>query len=373
MQAVSIVEVKSKKQLRDFIYLPEKIHADHKNWLPPIYIDEFNFFNPKKNHSFSHCHTVLYLAYRDNNLVGRIMGIIHNEYNNIHQEKTGRFGFIECYNDADVAASLLSKVEEWARSFGMTKMIGPYGFSDKDPQGLQITGFDYMPVIAAPVNLPYMVNLVEQNGYEKDIDCYVNKLDLTQPFPEVYNRIKQRFESKSDFVFREFTSKKEIRPFIVPILRLVNETYSDLYGFFPLSEVEMKEFASRYMEVIDPRFVKAILKNDQVAAFIVGIPNFSPGIQKSRGRLFPFGFLHILNAMKKTRQLDLMLGAVKSSYQGLGFEILMTMNLVESCRKAGLTIMEIHLVLETNTKMLAEMERVGAERIKTFRVYRKNL
>lgn len=373
MQKVSIVEVKTRKQLREFIYLPEKIHKNHTNWLPPIYIDEFKFFDPAKNHAFSHCDTVLYLACRDNEVIGRIMGIIHHQYNEVHDEKTARFGFIECYNDSGVARLLLSSVENWARSFNAVKIIGPYGFSDKDPQGLQISGFEHMPILATAVNFPYMVNLVEENGYKKDIDCLVYKLDLTKPLPEVYNRIIQRFDSRKDFVLKEYKSKKEIKPFVVPILRLVNETYKELYGFTPLTELEMKEFASRYMDVLDPRFIKVIMKGDDIVAFIIGLANFSPGVQKSKGRLFPFGFIHILRAMKKTNQLDLMLGAVKTNCQGLGFEILMALRLIDSCKAAGLTQMEIHLVLETNTKMLAELERVEAQVHKKFRVFGKSL
>jgi hypothetical protein len=336
-------------------------------------MDEFNFFDPKKNHAFSHCHTVLYLAYRDSEIVGRIMGIVHNQYNEVHGERTGRFGFIECYNDNEVASLLLSTVENWAKQFDVIKMIGPYGFSDKDPQGLQISGFEHMPILATAVNFPYMVDLLEKNGYVKDIDCLVYKLDFAKPLPEVYNRIIQRFESKKEYALKEFKSKKEIKPFIVPVLRLVNETYSELYGFSPLTEQEMIEFASRYMDVLDPRFVKIITKEGEVVAFIIGLANFTPGIQKSKGHLFPFGFIHILRAMKTTKQLDLMLGAVKPSCQGLGFEILMAMKLIDSCREAGFTQMEIHLVLETNFKMLAELERVNAQVHKKFRVFGKAL
>ncbi len=370
---LSIVEVKIRKQLREFIYLPEKIHKDHSNWLPPIYMDEFKFFDPAKNHAFSHCHTVLYLVYREKIAIGRIMGIIHNEYNELHGEKTGRFGFIECYNDEEVANLLISTVENWARKFGVVKMIGPYGFSDKDPQGLQISGFEHMPILATAVNYPYMVELLEKNGYEKDIDCLVYMLDLTKQLPEVYNRIIHRFESRNNFTIKEFKAKKELKPFVIPILRLVNETYSELYGFTPLTEPEMIEFANRYMDVLDPRFVKAITKDEEVVAFIVGLPNFSPGVQKAKGRIFPFGFIHILRSMKTTKQLDLMLGAVKPACQGFGFEIYMAMKLIDSCRKASLNQMEIHLVLETNIKMLAELERVGAQVHKKFRVFRKFL
>lgn len=261
MQNLRIVEVKTRRQLREFIYLPEKIHKNHENWLPPIYSDEFKFFDPGKNHSFSHCETVLYLCYKDSEPVGRIMGIIHHEYNQIHNEKTGRLGFLECYNDLKTASLLISSVEKWASKHGVTKMIGPYGFSDKDPQGLQIEGFDHMPIIATAVNFPYLVDLLEKNGYEKEVDCLVYMIDLHKPLPDVYNRIIQRFETRKSFIFKEFSSKRQLKPYIVPILKLVNETYKELYGFYPSSEQEMKEFASRYMDVIDPRFVKVILKN----------------------------------------------------------------------------------------------------------------
>lgn len=370
---VSIVEVRTRKQLREFIYLPEKIHKDHKNWLPPIYLDEFKFFDPKKNHAFSHCDTILYLAYRGKEPIGRIMGIIHHQYNEAHGEKTGRFGFIECYNDDVVARTMLEAVERWALNAGAERMIGPYGFSDKDPQGLQISGFEHMPILATPVNFPYMVELVEKNGYVKDVDCLVYKIDLHKPLPEVYNRIIQRFETRKSFTLKEFRSKKEMKPYVIPILRLVNETYINLYGFAPLTELEMIEFANRYLDVLDPRFVKAILMDGQVVAFIVGLPNFTPGIQKAKGRLLPFGFLHILKAMKMAKQLDLMLGAVKPACQGFGFEILMTMKLIDSCKQAGLEEMEIHLVLETNFKMIAELERVEAKVHKKFRVYTKRI
>lgn len=373
MQKLSIIEVKTRKQLREFIYLPEKIHKDHSNWLPPIYADEFKFFDPAKNHAFSYCDTILYLVYRGEEPVGRIMGIIHHKYNESHGEKTGRFGFIECYNDEEVAGLMISTVEKWARDLGVVKMIGPYGFSDKDPQGLQISGFEHMPIIATAVNFPYMVDLLEKNGYAKDVDCLVYKLDLKNPMPEVYSRICQRCVSNNNYSLHEFRTKKDLKPYIIPILQLVNETYCELYGFSPLTEPEMLEFANRYMDVLDPRFVKVIKRNAEIVAFIVGLPNFSPGIQKSRGRLFPLGFIHILRSMKKSRQLDLMLGAVKPVFQGLGFEILMATKLVESCKLAGLDQIEIHLVLETNYKMIAELERVEARLHKKFRVFGKML
>jgi hypothetical protein len=171
----------------------------------------------------------------------------------------------------------------------------------------------------------------------------------------------------------EFTSRKELKPYIVPVLQLVNKTYDHLYGFVPMSDTEIQELASRYLPIIDPRFVKLIEKEGEVIAFIVAIPNLSIGIQKSRGYLFPIGIFRILLASKKTRQLDLMLGAVRRDYQGTGLEVVMGISLIESARKADFKYMETHLILENNNKMRSEFERLKVPVYKQFRVFRKEI
>jgi len=365
--------VTTSRQLREFIHLPGKIHKGHSTWLPPIYLDERNFFNPKKNIAFKNCDTRMLLAYRDNKPVGRIMGIIHNYYNELHQIRDARFGYLETWDDAEVVHALMTDIEEWARAKGMERLIGPYGFSDKDVQGLLIDGFEHMPVLDSACNYKYMVDLVEWEGFTKEIDCHIFRYELNGHEPENYKEIYNRIVSRNGYELKEFTTRKELKPFILPVLRLVNETYTDLYGFVPMEEKEMSELAKRYLPVLDPRYVKVVLHKGNPVAFLVGIPNFTPGLQKSRGRLFPLGIFHLLRAMKKSKQLDLMLGAVLPRYQNRGLEIFMAVKLFESCRQAGLEQMEVHLVLETNTRMLAELEKIHAIPHKKFRVYQKRL
>ena len=165
MGDVIIKEVTSKKELREFIYLPEKVHKNEPNWLPPIYADEWLLFDKKKNKSYRYAEAILLLAYRKEQPVGRIMGIINNRYNSIHQEKHGRFCFMECYNDEEVFHALIMKVEEWAREREMEKIVGPLGFSDKDPQGFQVEGFEYPQFMTSVNNSPYMPVLLEAEGY----------------------------------------------------------------------------------------------------------------------------------------------------------------------------------------------------------------
>ncbi len=372
---VVIREVKTRDDLKKFIFLPEQIHSGHKTWVPPLYVDEWKYFDPKQNRSFAHSDTVLLIASEDGVPVGRIMGIINKRYNEIRKEKTARFGYLETWEDADVVRALLSRVEEWARERGMTKVVGPYGFTDQDPEGFLIEGFEHRATIATYCNFEWMPRLVEQQGYSKDVDYFVYKLDIPKEFPEFYTKIYERVKKKGNFEVLEFKTKRRLRPWIKPVLRLMNECYTEshIYGYAPLDEKEMEELTKRYLPVLDPRFVKGVLKEGELVAFVVGIPDMTEGIQKARGRLLPFGFLKILRAAKKSKQLDLLLGAIKEKCRGLGLDVLMGVKMIMSARDVGMEMMDTHHELEANVKVRAEMEKMGGKVYKKFRVYQKSL
>jgi len=372
---INIRELRTRKDLKTFIYLPEKIHANHPNWVHPIYMDERKYFNPEKNKAFSYSDTVLLLAFCREKAVGRIMGIINSRYNEFRNEKTARFGYLETGEDEEVVRSLLSYVEDWARKKGMTKIIGPYGFSDQDPEGFLIEGFENRATIATYYNFEWMPRFVEKQGYTKDVDYFVYKLDVPKEFPEFYLRIYERIQRKRNFEIVEFRKRKELKPWVKPILHLMNECYtgSSIYGYAPLDEKEMEDLAKRYMPVLDPRFVKVVKKDDEVVSFIIAMPDITEGIQKARGHLFPFGFLKILRASKKTKQLDLLLGAIKEKYRGRGLDVLMGVKTLLSAHEAGLERLDTHHELEKNVKVRAEMEKMGGKIYKRFRVFQKKL
>lgn len=371
--SVEIKQVKNRKDIKRFIYLPAKIHHHHLNWVPPIYIDEWRYFNPKKNKAFSYCDTTLVLAFRNGRVVGRIMGIINHRYNDYSQKKTGRFAYFECWDEQEVAHALLGHIENWARRRGMTKLIGPFGFSDQDPEGFLIEGFECLPTTATYYNFEYMLRLLRNESYTKEIDYVVYKVDILKEIPEFYKTIYQRIISRGEFKLIEFTKRSQLKPHIRPILRLMNECFSDLYGFMPLDEQEMSDLAKRYLPVIDARFVKVVTKNNEIVSFIVGVPNMSEGIQKTKGHILPFGLFTILRAAKKTKQLDLLLGAVKEKYRGRGLDVMLGLKTIESAQKAGFEYIDSHHELETNTKMRAEMERLGGKVYKRFRIFQKKL
>ncbi len=371
--SLEIREVKTRKELREFIYLPSKIHRDHANWVPPIYADEWRYFNPKKNRAFSHCNTVLLIAYRNSETLGRIMGVINHRSNEYWQEKNGRFSNFECWNDQEVAHQLLAYIEEWAKIEGMNKIIGPYGFSNQDPQGFLMEGFGYPPTVATNCNFKYMIQLLENERYTKEVDYVVYKLDLPSEIPEIYRKIYQRVIKRESYEIVEFSKRRKFRPCIIPVLRLLNECFKDIYGFVPLDEQEMNQLARRYVRILDPRFIKLITKNEEVVAFNIAMPNLSDGIRKSKGRLFPFGIFKILKAAKKTKQLDSLVGGIKEEYRGRGLDVLIAIKSVESAKKAGFEFVDSHHELETNLKVRAEMERLGGKVYKRLRVFQKKL
>lgn len=371
---IKIREVVSKKDLKTFIHLPFQIHKNHKEWLPPLISDEWKVFDIKKNHSFEHCDTVLLLAEKNNKVVGRIMGIINHTYNAGHQEKNARFCFAECYEDQDIYNKLLETLEKWAIEKGMEKMVGPLGFSDKDPQGYLIEGFnDPMTVMVTNCSLPYMVDYTEKLGFTKKLDLFEYRMDIPTVIPEFYAKVADRVKTRG-FKILEFDKSKSVRPYVKPVFDLINETYVDIYGFAPLKDIEAKEFSERFLPLLNPDFVKIVTdENEKMIAFVIAMPDISEGFKKANGHLFPLGFYHILRSFKKATQLNLLLGCVKDNIRNSGIDALMAVSLFESAKKANLKVLDSHLIMEENTKMRALMERLDAMVYKKYRIFEKTL
>lgn len=372
---VTILEVKNSKQMQQFIHLPAAIHSNHSNWVPPIYLDEKEFFNPKKNKSFQFCDTILLLAYRAEEVVGRIMGIVHRKYNADHDVKHVRFAFMETWNDDKVAASLLDFVENWGREKGMEKMIGPLAFSDKDPQGLLVSGFDQPHVIASNCNFPYQVELVEKNGFSMEMDLVVYQIPVPNPIPEFYRKIQERaMRNNKNLRVLEFTSRSKVKPYIHPVLHLLNATFTEIFGFVPFTDAEMDDFANRYLFLINPRFIKIVVnEKEEVVAFVIGMGHIGEGIRKSKGKLFPFGIFQILRSAKTSKQLNLLLGGIDPAYRGKGLDAMMGVKMFESAIALGKTHLDSHLELENNNLVRGEMEHMGGRIYKRFRIFGKAL
>jgi len=371
---VILREVSDRRTLRRYIHLPEKLYREYENWVPPIYADEWRSNDSRHNPALTHSDVVRVLASLNGQLVGRVMGIINRKHNDQNNEQTARFFQLDCVDDASVAHALLQFVEQWAKRHRMNKIIGPFGFSDKDPQGAQIEGFEYLPVIATPTNPPYLPGLIEGEGYEKEIDCVSYQISLPEQIPHAIERVFRRISRNPKLKLVECSTKRQIKPHIVPALQLVNETFTGLLGFTPMSDQEINKLSRQYLPILDPEFLKMVTdEKGRIAGFIVAIPDISRGIKEAKGKLWPFGFLRILAAQKKSDQLDLLLGAVHPELRGIGIDVLLGKALIESAIRRKFKTLDSHLVLETNRLMCTEYEKWGGEIYKRYRVYRKFL
>jgi GNAT superfamily N-acetyltransferase len=371
---LEIKEVLSAADRKTFIYLPEAIHQGHHQWVHPLFYDEEVFFNPKKNKSFAQAQTVLALAWEGTTAVGRIMGIINPKYNANKGEKNARFCFLESRNDIEITGQLIDFVIQWAKSHGMTKLVGPLAFSDKEPQGMLIEGFEEEVVIATNYNYDWMPAMLGQLGFEKEVDLVSYKIKVPESMPEFLQNVMERIQRNENIKLLEFKKRSQLKSWVVPLFRLVNNAYHNIYGFIPLTEKEMHTYAKRYLPILDPRFVKvAINSKDEVIAFVISMPEISPGIRKAKGRLLPLGWWHILRQSRKSRLLTLLLGAVDQEYRNIGLSSLLGIHVLDTAIKNNFELIDSHLILETNHLMRAECERYGGTLHKRYRIFSKNI
>ena len=373
MNKLLIQEVVSKYDLKEFIYLPEKLHNNHLNWVPPIYKDEWDYFNRKKNRAFKYCDTTIILARADGRAVGRIMGIINHRYNDEKNVKVARFSFFDCINDRNVSDQLLSSIEEWATDKGMTKIIGPFGMYYHDPIGFMIEGFNERPSLTANYNFEYIISLLETRGYGCETDLVVYKINIPEVLPDLYLRIQKKAAQNPKIRILNFSSRKEIRKYIHPVLALMNESFTEIYGYSQLDEKEMLDVANHFIPLLDPKLVAVVTYEKEIAGFMITIPSINEGIIAAGGHFFPFGFLKILKAAKGASQLDLLIGGIKAKYRGMGIDVLIAVHIIEIAKKAGFKSIDSHLELVSNWKMRSEAEKLGGGIYKKYRIFQKNL
>jgi len=303
------------------------------------------------------------------------MGLINHRYNQVKNENNARFSYLETYNDQEVAHALISRVENWARALGTEKIVGPLGFSDKEPQGYLVFGFDEPTVLAANCNFEYQVELIKNEGYVPEINLVSYKAAIPETTPPLYQRMLPRIEKlNSDFRMVEFNSRWKLRKYIRPVLHLTNRAFQKIYGSMPYEEKEMDDFANRFIWLLNPKFVKVIEdQNGEVIAYTVVMPDISKGIQKSKGYLFPFGLFSILRSGKKSNRIVALLGAIEEQYRSRGFDVMMGLKIFESARQEGKTEIDGHLVMETNYAMRGEYEHIKGVIYKRYSIFSKSL
>jgi hypothetical protein len=370
---IAVIRVTTREQKHTFIDLPYSLHEKHPLWVPPIRMFEKHYIDPSRNHHLEYSDIALYLALLDGKPVGRIMGIVNRKLNQKWSVKEARFCNFESINDQGVSSRLLGAVESWARELDMDHVTGPLGFSNQDPQGFLIEGFEHRPSVNTVYNFEYVPGLIEGAGYRKKIDYLTYRIPIPEKVSPVIEKIAERIAQRGKLNLLEFEKTREAKRYLPVILRFMNEIYTNIYGFIPLSEKNIQKSVRTFTTILEPRFVKILTAEEDVVAFFFGIRDVTEGFRRANGRLFPFGFFQIKNAQKKAKRLDLLLGGIREDYRGKGLDTLLGIAMVRSARSLHMEHGDSHNIAETNKKMCAEMEKIGSTLYKRHRVYRKNV
>lgn len=371
---IEIKEVTNKKQLKTFINFPLKLYHKNPYWIPPLYFDEVNTLDWDKNPAFEDNQARYWLAYKDNEVVGRIAGIYNPKYIKKWGKNNVRFGWIDFINNEEVSTALLKTVEDWARTLNMEAVHGPLGFTDLDPEGMLIEGFEELGTMALIYNYDYYPEHLKKLGYEKEIDWLEYEILVPDKPIEKISRAAQIVLKRNNLHVLEVSSKKDMLKYAKELFLLLEEEYSHLFGTVPLSEKQMNAYIDQYFGFITPEFVPVVLDEDnKMIAFGIVMPSLSIALQKSKGRLFPFGWYHLLRALKKNDRADLYLIAVKSEYQGKGVNAVLMDKINQVFIKKGIKKVETNGELETNTDVQGQWKYYEKRQHKRRRCFIKML
>ncbi len=369
-----IIRVTSRRELKAFIELPLSLYKGHPCYVPALFFDEANTLRRDRNAAFDHCEAEYWLARHEGRVVGRIAGIINHRYIEKWQKRQARFGWIDFIDDEEVAAALLGTVEAWAREKGMTALHGPLGFTDLDREGMLVEGFDELGTLATIYNHPWYPCHLEKLGYRKDTDWLEFEMQVPREPDEKIARIADIALRRNQLRLLEVRHKKELLYYGEAIFRLIDEEYSALYGVVPLTPKQVQGYISQYFGFVSPDFVPLVVdEQDRLVAFGVTLPSLSRALQKARGRLLPFGFIHLLRALKKNERADLYLVAVQSAYQGKGVNAVLIDRMNRVFNRLGVTRVESNPELETNLAVQDQWKYFERRQHKRRRCYIREL
>ena len=371
---ITIKEVTNRRLLRKFVNFPFKLYEGNPNWIPTLRSDEMNTLRKDKNPAFAFCKASYWLAYKDGKIAGRIAGIINPRYQERWGNAYARFGWIDFIDDDHVSHALLAKVEEWAQEQGMQAVHGPLGFTDMDPEAMLVEGFDEMGTLIGIYNYPYYRTHMENAGYVKDTDWVEFEIKVPAGGVEKIRKLAEIVEERYHLHYLDAKNKKELLRYAKQLFDLLDETYQHLYGVTPLSQEQINAYITQYLGFLSPEFVPIILdETDKMVAFGIAMPSLSQALRKSKGRLFPLGFIYLLRALRKNDKGDLCLIAVRKDFQGKGVNSMLMTRLLDVFARMGITSVESNPELQDNINVQAQWKHFEYRQHKRRRVFIKNI
>lgn len=375
--ALEIKEITTRKELKQFIEFTNTLYRECEYYCPPLFFDEMNCFDKEKNPALEVCDYKLWMAYRDGKAVGRIAGVVNYKANEKWGYKNARFGWFDFIDDLEVSKALLDKVAAWGKEKGMTAINGPVGFTDFDHQGLLLEGYEYLAPMASLYNFPYYVKHFDAYGLTKDADWIEIQVYPPTCCPERLNRIAEIVKERSKVRVDKVKNARElVRKYGIEYMDVIDIAYQKLYNFQPMTIKQKNYYKDMYFPILNFDFVTLVVNDkDEVVGVGVGMPDISEPLRKCGGHLFPFGWYHVLKALK-AKQMDafnFLLIAVRPDYQDKGINALFFQDQIPYINKYKIKRLETTAILETNTKNIANFTQFDHKMHKRRRAYIKQI
>ena len=371
---IELREVQNRSDFREFLSFPYRLYRNHPYWVPPLYFDEKNTLSYSKNPAYKYCEARMWLVIEDGRTLGRVAAIRNDRYIEKWGNKYLRFGWLDFVDRNDGVDMLFDAVETWAREQGMSAVHGPLGFTDLDREGMLIEGFDERETLPMLYNYPYYPEHMERLGYGKDVDWLQFLVPVPDKLHEKFDRLKKVIMERNSLRLLEFSSSRELPKYGEQVFEVLNEAYSDLYGVVELDQEQVRNYIKQYFSFVRHEFIKIIVdENGDVIAFAVALPRLTEALQKAGGRLFPFGFVHLMRAMRHPSELVFYLIGIKPAYQNRGLNSILLTELYRECIDHGIHSVQTCGELEHNSNVVTLMKNFEHRRNKRRRCYIKEL
>jgi len=368
------LNLNDKKQVDDFLRLPFSIYRDIPQWVPPLQLDERLRLNPKRFPFYKHSHASFFLACERNNPIGRLAVLNNSRYNEFYKTKTAFFYLFECENNLEAATALFNVGFEWARGRGLDKVIGPKGFTPLDGFGMLVKGFEHRPAFGLPYNPAYYVDLIEAQGFVKEGESVSGYLGTNIQFPPRIHQLAERIAKRRGLRILRCNTRKDLRNLVTYLKELYNNSLTGTEGTAPLTDEEVNTMANQLIWLADPKLVKLVMKDNKAVGFLLAYPDVSLALQKTRGRLFPFGWLTLLLELRRTKWININGAGLLPEYRGSGGTAIlfseMFKSVSENPRYRHADVVQIGV---ENENMQREMENFGIDFYKMHRTYKKEL
>lgn len=372
--AINIKQLSEKSDFKKFVNFPFDLYKNDPNWVPPLKDDELKAIDSKHNPAFNYNKAQFWIAERDGKVVGRVGAIVSATSNEKNYESLCRFTRLEFIDDKEVSKALIDTVVNYARAANMDGIHGPLGFTNLDHQGMLIEGFDKLPSIASEYHKAYYKEHMDALGFDKEMDWVEFRIKIGKEIPEKAARLNEMIKKRYNLNVVHFNSTKELKPYGYKAFQLLNVAFADLFSFVKMPDDLLEFYINKYIEVLNPKFVKMIEDKDgNLIGFIISLPSLSEAMQKAKGSLMPFGWTHIMKALKKPKVVDLLLTAVDPAWQAQGVTALLITELQKVMISHDVEDVETTGMIETNDKAINFWKNYDHEQHKRKRCFIKSI